>query len=73
MLVAEILKDKGDAVFSIEPDVSVAEAARVLAARRVGALIVCEGDRVAGVFSERDAVRAIAQDGPASLGRRGRT
>ena len=69
MLVAEILKDKGDAVFSIEPDVSVAEAARVLAARRVGALIVCEGDRVAGVFSERDAVRAIAQDGPASLGR----
>ena len=69
MLVAEILKDKGDAVFSIEPAVSVGEAAVVLANRRVGALIVCEDDRVAGVFSERDVVRAIAQDGPASLGR----
>ena len=69
MLVAEILKDKGGAVFSIDPDVSVADASRVLADRRVGALIVCEGDRVAGVFSDRDVVRAIAQDGPASLGR----
>lgn len=69
MLVAEILKDKGDAVFSVEPKLSVGDAARVLMDKRVGALIVCDGDRVAGVFSERDAVRAVATHGAASLAR----
>ena len=62
MFVAEILKIKGNAVFSIAPDRTVAEACAELESRRVGALVVCDGDRVAGVFSERDVVRALASD-----------
>jgi CBS domain-containing protein len=69
MLVAEILKDKGDAVYAIGPDVSLAEACAELERRRVGALIVCDKDRVVGVFSERDVVRAIAHQGQDCLTR----
>ncbi len=69
MLVAEILKTKGDAVFTIGPDETVAAAAAQLVARQVGALIVCENDRVAGVLSERDVVRALARDGADALKR----
>lgn len=61
MLVAEILKGKGDQVFSISPDMSLKAAAAELNARCVGALVVCDGDRVVGVFSERDLVRAVAE------------
>lgn len=67
MLVAEILKDKGDAVFSIGPDLRLAEACGELERRKVGALIVCDADRVVGVLSERDVVRAIAQGGADAL------
>ena len=69
MLVAEILKSKGDAVFSIAPDTTVAQACAELDTRRVGALIVCDGDRVAGVFSERDVVKAVAAQGAGALDR----
>lgn len=69
MLVAEILKSKGDAVFAIAPETPLAEACRELESRRVGALIVCEDDQVVGVLSERDVVRAVARDGQAALDR----
>ena len=69
MLVAEILKDKGDAVYAIEPNVSVADACAELERKRVGALIVCDGDRVVGIFSERDVVKAIAREGRTCLDR----
>jgi len=68
LLVAEILKTKGDAVFTISPDETLAGAASQLVERQVGALIVCENDRVAGVLSERDVVRALAREGAAALG-----
>ncbi|MBX3477554.1 MAG: CBS domain-containing protein [Brevundimonas sp.] len=67
MLVTEILKSKGDAVFAIAPATTLAEACRELDTRRVGALIVCDADRVVGVLSERDVVRAVARDGQAAL------
>jgi CBS domain-containing protein len=67
MLVAEILKDKGDAVYSIRPDVRVGEACGELDRLRVGALIVCDADRVVGVLSERDIVRAVAHGGAGAL------
>lgn len=67
MLVAEILKDKGDAVFSIRPDMRLAEACGELDRLKVGALIVCDADRVVGVLSERDVVRAVAQGGAGAL------
>lgn len=69
MFVAEILRTKGNAVFSIAPDLTVARACAELEGRRVGALVVCDGDNVAGVFSERDVVRALARDGVLALDR----
>jgi CBS domain-containing protein len=69
MLVAEILRTKGGAVHALEPGATVAAAARELQARRVGALMVCDGEACVGVLSERDIVRAVAQDGEAALAR----
>lgn len=69
MLVSQILKDKGGAVFSIAPALTLAEVCHELEQKRVGALIVCDGDRVVGVVSERDIVRAVAGDGAACLER----
>jgi CBS domain-containing protein len=67
MLVAQILKDKGDAVYAVGPDLTLAEACAELESRRVGALMVCQSDQVVGVLSERDVVRAIAREGQAAL------
>ena len=69
MFVAEILKTKGNAVFSIAPDLAVTQACAELEQKRVGALVVCDGDRVVGVFSERDVVKALAADGADALDR----
>lgn len=69
MLVAEILKDKGGEVFSISPQITLSDACAELDGRRVGALIVCDGDMVVGVISERDVVKAVAADGTSSLDR----
>ncbi len=69
MFVAEILKTKGNAVFAIAPETTVSDACRTLDEKGVGALVVCDGDLVAGVFSERDVVRALAIDGAAALAR----
>lgn len=69
MLLAEILRDKGNAVYTIAPEAPLRAACEELERRRVGALVVCAQDRVEGVLSERDVVRAIAADGAASLDR----
>lgn len=69
MLVAEILKSKGGDVFSVAPDITLSDACAELDSRHVGALIVCDGDRVVGVISERDVVKAVAADGAAGLAR----
>ncbi len=67
MLVTEILKGKGDAVFSVSPDQTLVEACQEMHARKIGAVMVCDADRVVGVLSERDVVRAVARSGPAAL------
>ncbi len=69
MLVAEILKGKGEAVFAIGPDLPLGEACGELDRLRVGALMVCHEDRVVGVLSERDVVKAVARDGQPALAR----
>jgi CBS domain-containing protein len=69
MLVAEILKQKGHEVWSVPPGLPLAGACAELERRRVGAVIVCDADRVVGVLSERDVVRAIATGGEAALSR----
>jgi CBS domain-containing protein len=64
MTVAEILSGKGREVATIVAERTIAEAIDELAKRRIGALVVIEGrDRVAGIISERDIVRALARRG----------
>jgi CBS domain-containing protein len=70
MKIAEILRGKGRGVATIHPDQTVASAVRDLKQRGVGALVVSK-DRthLAGIISERDVVRALADD-PGVLDRR---
>ncbi len=68
MLVSQILKDKGDLVFTASPNETVGAAAALLHTRRVGAMVVLEEDEtIAGILSERDIVRVIAEGGAAAL------
>ncbi len=61
MLVKHILEEKGREVVSVSGTATLAEAARVLALRHIGAVVVQDGqDAVAGILSERDIVTAIA-------------
>ena len=64
MTVKAILSRKGGDVVTIEPTANLADAAKLLAERRIGALVVTgPDDRVAGILSERDIVRALAERG----------
>src|SRR5436305_9341397 len=68
MTVQEILSHKGVDVVTAEPHVSIADAVKLLAARRIGALVVTGADRrIVGILSERDIVRAVAENGTAAL------
>jgi CBS domain-containing protein len=47
-------------VLTIPADTTLGQAARLMRARNVGAAVVMEGERIAGIFTERDLLRAIA-------------
>ena len=57
-------------IISVEVGQSVREAVRILASKRIGALPVLEQGRVAGIFSERDVIHRLADEGEACLDRR---
>lgn len=68
MTVKAILELKGHDVLTIGPNEKLSEAIRVLAERRIGALVITNGDRkIVGILSERDIVRTLAKDGAAAL------
>lgn len=64
--VRQLLEGKPADVFSITPDAPVIDAIRMMAERRVGALLVMEGPRLAGIISERDYARKIVLQGRSS-------
>lgn len=49
-------------VLSLPPTATVAEAATMMGERRIGSALVMEDDRLVGIFTERDIVRALGQD-----------
>ena len=57
--IKTLLRNKGDAVWSISPDASVYDAIHLMAEKQIGALLVMEGKRLCGVISERDYARQI--------------
>ena len=70
MLVSQILKDKGDLVFTASPHETVGAAAALLHTRRVGAMVVVDAEEaIVGILSERDIVRVIAKEGASALTR----
>ena len=68
MVVEHILAGKGRNVVTIEPERTLAEVARLLDEKRIGAVVVSDaGHVVLGIISERDIVRALARAGAAAL------
>jgi CBS domain-containing protein len=69
MTVSKILHSKGTVeVFTVTPDKTVAEAARLLSEKRIGSLVISEDGRAAlGILSERDIVREIGRRGTTCL------
>ena len=68
MTVSTILARKGREVVTIEPNASLASAVRLLAENRIGAALILRADRhIAGIISERDIVRALAERGAGVL------
>lgn len=61
-----ILHHKGAKVWTISPEATVFEAIQTLARHNIGALPVVEGDKVVGIFSERDYTRKVALAGKTS-------
>jgi CBS domain-containing protein len=57
--VAHLLEAKGAEVWTIEPDATVYRALELMADKGVGALVVADGDRLAGIISERDYARKV--------------
>jgi CBS domain-containing protein len=68
MDVKTILAVKGSDIVGIEPNADLAAAAQLLSTHRVGALVIRgAGGRIAGILSERDVVRALAEHGTNAL------
>ena len=70
MTIATILGGKGHEVVSVAGDRTVAEAVKLLAERRIGAVPVIAGDAVIGIFSERDVIYSLEREGQSALDRR---
>lgn len=62
----QVLGAKGGQVHSIRPDAKVIEALQLMADRNIGALVVLEGTRLVGIFSERDYARKVILHGKSS-------
>jgi CBS domain-containing protein len=74
MTLHDILRNKGTNVFTIAPEATLADVARALADHNIGSLLVCEpvdgsGERLLGIITERDLVRACAKNPTTPLGR----
>jgi CBS domain-containing protein len=67
--VKEIIKKKGKEVYSISPDATVEQALRLMAEKEVGALMVMDGEKMKGIFSERDYARRGFLIGCSELGK----
>ncbi len=63
----QLLQAKGCDVWSIAPDDSVYDALKLMAEKEVGALLVLEGEALAGIISERDYARKVILKGKSSM------
>ena len=65
MILRDIIKMKGSTVFSIEPGGQVSEALGTMVRHDIGSLVVLDGERLAGMLTFREVLRALAARGGA--------
>jgi CBS domain-containing protein len=61
--ITAILDRKGRNVFSVAPTLSVADAVAEMNRNRVGSVLVLDGDKIVGIFTERDVLRRVVGAG----------
>ena len=64
--IRQLLQSKGTGVWSTTPGTTVYDALKLMADKNIGALVVLEGERLAGIFSERDYARKVILRGKTS-------
>jgi CBS domain-containing protein len=67
IFVRQLLQTKGYDAWSIAPDSSVYDALKLMAAKKIGALLVIEGEELVGIISERDYARKVALRGKSAI------
>ena len=60
--VRQILKAKGEQVWTISKDSTILDGLKLMAEKRIGSLPVLEGEQVVGIFTERDFARRVGPD-----------
>jgi CBS domain-containing protein len=66
MLIGDILDHKGRNIYSVPPDSTVYEAIALMSEKNIGALLVLDGDEIAGIITERDYRNKVILQGRSS-------
>jgi len=61
MLIRDILKKKGSKTITTSKETKIVNVAHILAKEKIGAIVILEKEKVIGILSERDIVRAFTQ------------
>jgi CBS domain-containing protein len=64
--VRDILRIKGNAIFSVTPTTTIYEALELMVEKNIGALLVSDHDKLVGIFTERDYARKVILKGKSS-------
>jgi CBS domain-containing protein len=64
--VRNILAEKGNVIFSVEPTISVYRAIELMAEKNIGGLLITENEKLVGIFTERDYARKLILKGKSS-------
>jgi len=64
--IGEILRSKGNQVWSVPPESTVYDAIKMMADKNIGAVAVMEGERLVAILTERDYTRKVVLQGKAS-------
>lgn len=62
-IVEQLLAHKGTEVWHVPPEATVYEAVQLMCAKNIGAVLVCRGAHLLGIFSERDCMRQVTLQG----------
>jgi len=64
--VRQLLSEKGNQIWSVSPETPILQALQLMAEKDIGALLVLQGDKIAGIFTERDYARKVILRGKTS-------